>query len=88
MRTRSTPTPSRHLATIRAEIGSRGADFLSWRAYPYQGMTAMIRWAEAPWAASIIVSSSISASFGVIPLCSLAQVDWTRKTSAPRIDSS
>ena len=23
---------SRHLATIRAEIGSRGADFLSWRA--------------------------------------------------------
>ena len=30
--TRSTPTPSRHLATMRAEIGSRGADFLSWRA--------------------------------------------------------
>ena len=30
--TRSTPTPSRHLATTRAEIGSRGADFLSWRA--------------------------------------------------------
>ena len=36
----------------------------------------MIRWAEAPWAASIIVSSSISASFGVIPVCTLAQVDW------------
>jgi len=48
----------------------------------------MIRCAEAPCAASIIVNSSISASFGVIPVCSLAQVDWTRKTSAPRIDSS
>ena len=32
VRTRSTPTPSRHLATMRAVIGSRGADFLSWRA--------------------------------------------------------
>ena len=29
--TRSTPTASRHWATTRAEIGSRGADFLSWR---------------------------------------------------------
>ena len=48
----------------------------------------MIRWAEAPWAASTIVSSSISASFGVMSVCSLAQVDWTMKTSAPRIDSS
>ncbi len=47
----------------------------------------MIRCAEAPCAASIISSSSISASFGVIPLPSLAAVDWTRKTSAPRIDS-
>ena len=28
VRTRSTPTPSRHLATIRAEIGSRGAGLL------------------------------------------------------------
>ena len=88
MRTRSTPTASRHLATIRAVIGSRGADFLSWRAYPYQGITAMIRCAEAPWAASIIVNSSTSESFGVIPVRSLVQVDWTMKTSAPRIDSS
>ncbi len=48
----------------------------------------MIRWAEAPWAASTIISNSIRASLGVIPVCSLAQVDWTRKTSAPRIDSS
>ena len=88
VRTRSTPTASRHLATIRAEIGSRGADFLSWRAYPYQGITAMIRWAEAPWAASIIAKSSISESFGVIPVRSFWQVDWTMKTSAPRIESS
>ena len=48
----------------------------------------MIRWAEAPWAASIIVSSSTSESFGVSPVCSLLQVDCTMKTSAPRIDSS
>ncbi len=48
----------------------------------------MIRCAEAPWAASIIASSSISASLGVIPSGSLAAVDWTMKTSAPRIDSS
>ena len=61
---------------------------MSWRAYPYQGITAMIRWAEAPWAASIIVSSSTSESFGVIPVRSLPQVDCTMKTSAQRIDSS
>ena len=30
--TRSTPTASRHFATTRAEMGSRGSDFLSWRA--------------------------------------------------------
>ena len=48
----------------------------------------MIRCAEAPWAASIIASSSMSASFGVIRSVSLAAVDWTMKTSAPRIDSS
>ena len=32
VRTRSTPTASSVLATMRAVIGSRGADFLSWRA--------------------------------------------------------
>ena len=48
----------------------------------------MIRWAEAPWAASIIASSSISASFGVISRLLVGAVDWTMKTSAPRIDSS
>jgi hypothetical protein len=51
-------------------------------------MTAMIRWADAPWAASIIVSSSTSASLGVIPAASFWAVDWTRKTSAPRMESS
>src|SRR5581483_8564500 len=50
-------------------------------------MTAMIRWAEAPCAASIITRSSMSASFGVMPWAALAAVDWTMKTSAPRIDS-
>ena len=32
VRTRSAPTPSIMFATIRAVIGSRGADFRSWRA--------------------------------------------------------
>ena len=32
VRTRSVPTASSILATTRAEIGSRGSDFLSWRA--------------------------------------------------------
>ena len=68
-------------ATSRAEIGSRGADFLSWREYPNQGVTAMIRCADAPLAASIISSSSIRLRF------TGACVDWTMKTSAPRIDS-
>ena len=31
VRTRSAPTASSTRATMRAEIGSRGADFLSWR---------------------------------------------------------
>ena len=47
----------------------------------------MIRCAEAPLAASIMTISSISASFGVMPSAALAAVDWTRKMSAPRIDS-
>ena len=48
----------------------------------------MTRWAEAPTAASIITISSISASFGLTPVCGLPQVGWTMNTSAPRIDSS
>jgi DNA repair photolyase len=38
--------------------------------------------------ASIISSSSISASFALTPVAALVHVGWTMKTSAPRIDSS
>ena len=69
-------------------IGSRGADFLSCREYPNHGITAITRWALAPTAASIITSSSISASFVLTPVSGLPHVGWTRKTSAPRTDSS
>jgi hypothetical protein len=48
----------------------------------------MTRCADAPTAASIISSSSISASFGLTPVVGLPHVGWMRKTSAPRIDSS
>ncbi len=51
-------------------------------------MTAMTRWADAPTAASIMSSSSISASLGEIPVAGLAHVGWTMKTSAPRTLSS
>jgi hypothetical protein len=34
-----------------------------------------------------MIMSSISASLGVKPVAGLAQVGWTMKTSAPRIDS-
>ena len=46
-------------ATSRAVIGSRGLDFRSWRAYGNSGMTAVIRFAEASFAAWIMNSSSI-----------------------------
>ena len=62
-------------------IGSRGADFLSWREYGNQGITAVIRFADASFAAWIMISSSIRWSFD-----RLVSV-WTMKTSAPRIDS-
>ena len=86
--TRSAPAASSIRATRRAEIGSRGADFLSWREYPNQGVTAITRCAEAPTAASIMNSSSISESLAVTPVWGLPQVDCTMNTSAPRIDSS
>ena len=85
---RSMPATSSVSATRRAEIGSRGADFLSWREYPYQGLTAMMRCAEACLAAWTIRSSSHSESFGVIPSRSDPHIDWTMKRSAPRIDSA
>ena len=85
---RSMPATSSASATSRAEIGSRGADFLSWREYPYQGVTAMMRCADACFAAWIMRSSSMNASFTVRPSLSDPQIDWTMKTSAPRIDSA
>ena len=51
-------------------------------------MTAITRCAEAPTAASIITSISISASLVETPVSGLPQVGWTMNTSAPRIDSS
>jgi hypothetical protein len=68
-------------ATSRPEIGSRGLAFRSWREYGNHGMTAVIRFADASFAAWIISSSSIRFwSTGSQPV-------WTRKRSAPRIDS-
>ena len=69
-------------ATRRAEIGSRGFALRSCRAYGKSGMTAVMRFADASFAAWIISSSSIRLrSTGSQPV-------WTMKTSAPRIDSS
>ncbi len=48
----------------------------------------MTRCAEAPIAASIITSSSISASLALMPVSGLPHIGWMMKTSAPRIDSS
>ena len=80
--TRSTPEASSRVAISLAVIGSRGADFLSCREYPYQGMTAVMRCAEASLAALIITSSSIRLSL------TGRLVDCTRNTSAPRTLSS
>ena len=88
VRSRSIPAASSIRATSRALIGSRGADFLSCREYPYHGVTAITRWAEPPTAASTSIISSISASLGVMPSSAFAQVGWTMNTSAPRTDSS
>ena len=88
VRIRSIPADSSIRATIRALIGSRGADFLSWREYPYHGVTAITRWAEPPTAASTITISSISASLALSPVSGLPHVGWTMNTSAPRTDSS
>ena len=68
-------------ATRRAEIGSRGFAFRSWREYGNHGMTAVIRFADASFAAWIISTSSIRF------LSTGGQPVWTMKTSAPRIDS-
>ena len=80
--TRSMPAVCISDATRRAVMGSRGADFLSWREYGYHGMTAVTRSAEPSFAASAMISSSIR-----FALTGLLQ-DCTRKTSPPRTDSS
>jgi hypothetical protein len=40
------PAARIRVATIRAVIGSRGADFLSCREYGYHGITAVMRFAD------------------------------------------
>ena len=81
--TRSAPASWSMSATKRAEIGSRGFAFRSWRAYGKSGMTAVIRFAEASFAAWI----SRKQLHQVAGRSALQPV-WTMKTSAPRIDSS
>ena len=56
------PAEVRRLATSFAVIGTRGWSFLSWRAYPKKGMTAVIRSALARRAASTRMSSSMMLS--------------------------
>ncbi len=82
------PAASSIRATRRALIGSRGADFLSRREYPYHGVTAITRCADPPTAASTMTISSISASLAVILVSGLPHVGCTMNTSAPRTDSS
>src|SRR4029453_16548646 len=82
VRMRSTPAATSMSAISFAVMGSRGADFLSWREEGYQGMTAVILLADGSLAAWIIIMSSIRWSLVFAPWH-----DWTRKTSAPRMDS-
>ena len=80
--TRSAPASCSMSATRRAEIGSRGFAFRSCRAYGNSGITAVMRFADASFAAWIMNSSSITLrSIGSQPVC-------TMNRSAPRIDSS
>src|SRR3989344_3722732 len=72
---------SRISANTRAEIGSRGFDLRSCRAYPKYGMTAVISCAEAPRAASIAKKRRSQFSAG-------GCVDCMRKTFFPRRFSS
>jgi len=79
--TRVAPAVSSRLATSLAAIGTRGLSFLSCRAQPKYGMTAVICLAEARLAASII--SSISIRFS-----EEGWVDPIKNTRVPRTDSS
>ncbi len=80
--TRFTPAATSRLATSFAEIGTRERSLRSCRAYAKNGITAVIRFADARRAASVMISSSIRYSFGDIP------VGWMMNTSRPRTVSS
>ena len=68
-------------ATSFAVIGARDLSFLSMRAYGKQGMTAVIRRADAPLQAEMRMRSSIRLSL------TSEQPDWMMKTSSSRMDS-
>ena len=77
-RIRSAPAVLSMSATSLAVIGTRGASFLSCRAYPKYGITAVMRIADERFAASIMISNSMMLRF------TGRQVDWIRNTSLPR----
>jgi hypothetical protein len=78
---RSAPAVMKRSPIIFAVIGSRGRPFLSCLAYGNDGMTAVMRFAEALLRASIMINCSM--------MCSLigALWLWMTKQSAPRTDS-
>ena len=82
VRIRSAPEAVRRSAISLAAIGTRGLSFLSWRAYPKYGMTAVIREAEERRNASSRIRSSMMWSL------TGEHVGWTTKMSAPRTFSS
>ena len=63
VRIRSAPDAVRRSAISFAAIGTRGLSFLSCRAYPKYGITAVMRDAEERRNASSRISSSITWSF-------------------------
>ena len=79
---RSAPAVLNMSAIRRADTGSRPAYLRSWRAYGYEGTTAVMRLAEARLRASTTSSCSTSQSLTGAP--------WLCRTnaSAPRTDSS
>src|SRR6266550_4225777 len=77
----SQPATVSMFATSFAVMGARDLSFLSMRAYGKQGMTAVIRRADAVLQAEIRIKSSMKLS-----LTSL-QPDWMMNTSSSRTDS-
>ena len=80
VKTLSAPAVVKRFAMSLAPIGTLGLPFLSCLAYPKYGITALILYADALLAASIISNNSNKLSAGGI-------VDWMIKISAPLIDS-